>query len=105
MTNTTPSMRKEFESWYQSQYELYDFSKYDDEYETYINNDIDDAYYLWQACTAIMQPKIDALEADKARLIEELERAISKPVFEIRHWYKVNNFSIAMLLKEMKEGK
>lgn len=62
MTNTTtPSMREEFEAWIKSSGGVFGY------------NATANMYDAWQASTAIMQPKIDALEADKARLVEVLD--------------------------------
>lgn len=68
--------REKFEAWYQTQFsEIVDFSLFAPTSAYYKDDDIDEAWDVWQAATEQSQKEIEALQAREKVLVDALRSA------------------------------
>ena len=69
--------REKFEAWYQTQFsEIVDFSLFAPNSAYYKDDDVDEAWDVWQAATEQSQKEIAELQAREKVLVEALIEAI-----------------------------
>ena len=77
------NIRDKFEAWYQTQFsEIVDFSLFAPNSAYYKDDDIDEAWDVWQAATEQSQKEIEALQAREKVLVEALESIIETGLLE-----------------------
>jgi len=93
------NIREKFEAWYQTQFsEIVDFSLFAPTSAYYKDDDIDEAWDVWQAATEQSQKEIAELKAREKVLVEVL-RYVNKELIMYGYQYESKD-SINVVLNE-----